>query len=129
VEPAYQRHVKSQLTPALTEELHTVDALAQRLLEAMVEAADELRELHVFNAKSAAVQTLLSRVLHDELHFQEEVVLRPQDGLVTRARPDFFFPLSDERGILAEVERGGTTTTTSRTSGRLTCHRTRITCS
>jgi hypothetical protein len=29
---------------------------------------------------------------------------------VTYARPDFFFRLAPERGILAEVERGGTTT-------------------
>ena len=32
------------------------------------------------------------------------------DSLVTHARPDFFYRLSDDRGILAEVERGGTTT-------------------
>jgi hypothetical protein len=38
------------------------------------------------------------------------VGLTPQDGLVTRARPDFYYRLSDCRGILSEVERGGTTT-------------------
>jgi len=29
---------------------------------------------------------------------------------VTRARPDFVFRLGAERGVIAEVERGGTTT-------------------
>jgi hypothetical protein len=28
---------------------------------------------------------------------------------VTRARPDFYFPLSTGTGVIAEVERGGTT--------------------
>ena len=37
-------------------------------------------------------------------------MLTPQSGLVTQARPDFFFELTEGRGIIAEVERGGTTT-------------------
>ena len=53
---------------------------------------------------------MFSELLTHELGFREEVVLTPQDGLVTQARPDFFYRLSAERGILAEVERGGTTT-------------------
>ena len=44
------------------------------------------------------------------MDFREEVVLTPQDGLVTRARPDFVYRLGPSRGIVAEVERGGTTT-------------------
>ncbi len=36
--------------------------------------------------------------------------MTPQSGLVTQARPDFFFELLDGRGIIAEVERGGTIT-------------------
>jgi hypothetical protein len=42
--------------------------------------------------------------------FATEVVVTPEDGLVTRARPDFFLRLSPGRGILAEVERGGAVT-------------------
>lgn len=37
-------------------------------------------------------------------------MITPQTGFVTAARPDFFFPLSEGRGVIAEVERGGTTT-------------------
>ncbi len=69
-----------------------------------------MRALHIFNAQSKALQNHFSKVLHDELGFAEEVVLTPQDGLVTYARPDFFYRLAPNRGILAEVERGGTTT-------------------
>ncbi len=36
-------------------------------------------------------------------------MLTPQDGLVTQARPDFFFAIAPGRGVIAEVERGGTT--------------------
>ena len=41
-----------------------------------------------------------------ELRGEKEVVLTPQDGLVTQSRPDFFYRLAPGRGILAEVERG-----------------------
>ena len=52
----------------------------------------------------------MAKLLREELHFSEEVVLTPELGFVTRARPDFFYRLDDGRGVLAEVERGGTTT-------------------
>lgn len=42
--------------------------------------------------------------------FQEETCFAAEVGLTTRSRPDFIYRLSDKRGILAEVERGGTTT-------------------
>lgn len=38
--------------------------------------------------------------------------LEHHDGLVTRARPDFYVPLTPVTGIIAEVERGGTTANT-----------------
>ena len=41
--------------------------------------------------------------------FVSEVILTPDDGLVTQARPDFYLRLSESTGIIAEVERGGTT--------------------
>ena len=66
--------------------------------------------LHVHGAKSKAIQDHFAILLSEELGFREEVVLTPQSGLVTQARPDFFFELNDGRGIIAEVERGGTTT-------------------
>jgi hypothetical protein len=90
--------------------MRTVDALAERLKRHVEETALAIAELHVFGASSSAVQAHFSHLLKTELGFSEEVVLTEQEGLVTRARPDFFFGLGNGRGILAEVERGGTTT-------------------
>ena len=87
-----------------------MDDLAARLVEHIDEAAEVIAKLHVHGASSAVVQAHFAQLLKDELDFDEEVVLTPQDGLVTRARPDFYFDLGQGRGILAEVERGGTTT-------------------
>jgi len=52
---------------------------------------------------------VMGELLH-EVGFIPEVVLTPQAGFVTRARPDFVHRMSEGRGIIAEVERGGTTT-------------------
>jgi hypothetical protein len=57
-----------------------------------------------------AVQSIVAELLRERLGFSEEVVLSPESGFVTQARPDFIYPLGAGRGILAEVERGGTTT-------------------
>ena len=46
----------------------------------------------------------------EELGFDEEMRLAGEVGLTTQVRPDFIFHLEPGRGILAEVERGGTTT-------------------
>lgn len=87
-----------------------VDSLADDLRKHVEETAEAIKALHVHGASSSAVQAHFSRVLKGRLGFREEVVLTPQDGLVTRARPDFVFEISPGRGVIAEVERGGTTT-------------------
>jgi len=107
---SYARHVRSTLTPDDEAEMLLVDELAQGLLAHVYETSSEIALLHVHGASSSAVQTHFSRLLKAQLGFEEEVVLTPQEGLVTRVRPDFFFRLREGRGILAEVERGGTTT-------------------
>jgi hypothetical protein len=66
--------------------------------------------IHIHGAKSRAIQDHFAELLRQELGFGEEVVLTPQTGLVTQARPDFFFEIAHGRGIIAEVERGGTIT-------------------
>lgn len=81
-----------------------------RLLQHLEESSSEVAKVHVHGAKSQVVQRLFALLLRDELGFSEEVVLTRQDLFVTRSRPDFFFELSTGRGVLAEVERGGTTT-------------------
>lgn len=90
--------------------MRAVDGLAVKLLTHIVATTTEIATLHVHGAKSKAIQDHFALLLREELGFREEVVLTPQSGLVTQARPDFFFGLAEGRGIIAEVERGGTIT-------------------
>jgi hypothetical protein len=106
----YARHVKASLSPEQTAELAVVDSLAQKLLAHIDATTVEIATLHVHGAKSRSIQDHFATLLREELGFGEEVVLTPQTGLVTHARPDFFFEIGDGRGIIAEVERGGTIT-------------------
>lgn len=108
--PEYKRWTRSILDDAEQVELALVDEIAERLLAHMSLHADTVAAAHVHGASSQTVQALFAVLLNEELGFEEEVVLTPQEGLVTLARPDFFYRFNDERGILAEVERGGTTT-------------------
>jgi len=105
----YARHVRADLSTPETQELQAVDALASRLRSHLTARTDVLRSLHVYNAQSKAIQNEVGSLLENELAFRSEIVLTPQDGLVTQARPDFFFDLGAGRGVIAEVERGGTT--------------------
>ena len=106
----YARHVKASVTPEQAVELAAVDSLAEKLVAHIVATSTEIATLHVHGAKSKEIQDHFAKLLREELGFGEEVVLTPQSGLVTHARPDFFFELTEGRGIIAEVERGGTTT-------------------
>jgi hypothetical protein len=106
----YKRWTRLNVSSEETAELALVDELATSLDQHIRDASEDLKVLHVHGAPSKAIQDRLGALLRDELRFDEEVVLTPQDGLVTRARPDFFFRINDSRGILAEVERGGATT-------------------
>ena len=107
---SYARFTRSTLTPAEEQELFRVDALAQRLGKHLQGRAVDIDAAHVHRASSGAIQTIVSQLLREQLQFREERVLTPEHGFVTQARPDFFFRLSESRGVLAEVERGGTTT-------------------
>src|SRR5215213_5246418 len=98
------------MTTEETREMARVDALASELREHLRASASEIAQVHVYRAPSSAVQKIVSELLRERLGFGEEVVLTPEYGFVTAARPDFYYGLSPGRGILAEVERGGTTT-------------------
>ena len=87
-----------------------MDRLAILLAAHIVATRDAIAAIHIHGAMSRSLQDHFSQLLRVELGFGEEVVLTPQTGFVTQARPDFFFRLSPGRGIIAEVERGGTTT-------------------
>lgn len=106
----YRRHVKAVIPPQYSAELAEVDDLARSLLGHIVETSAEIEAIHVHGAMSKTVQDHFAGLLRLRLGFDEEVVITPQSGFVTQARPDFFFRLAPGRGVIAEVERGGTTT-------------------
>lgn len=105
----YTRLVRARPSPRELEEISIVDEIAHRLGAFLESNADRISGVHVFRAQSRAVQDVVGELLKG-VGFREEVVLTPQDGFVTRARPDFYHSLGQGRGIIAEVERGGTTT-------------------
>ena len=96
------------LTGEEQREVEAVRMLAAHLHEELEERDRAINQAHVVGAQSSEIQKIVAEVLTDALDFGQEVVLTPQDGIVTRARPDFVFPLSPGRGVMAEVERGGT---------------------
>lgn len=106
----YARLVKSTLTAAETAELGQVDRQANVLRRYLESNSGAVADAHVHGAQSMAIQRLVSAILKAKLGFEEEVVLTNEHGLTLLARPDFVYKLSPERGIIAEVERGGTTT-------------------
>lgn len=106
----YVQHVRSDVATGAGSEVERVSALAEQFRIALESRAADVASAHVHGAQSGAIQSLVSQILLSQMGFDEEVVLRPEDEFVTHARPDFYFDLGDGRGILAEVERGGTTT-------------------
>ncbi|QAY63504.1 hypothetical protein ET495_09870 [Xylanimonas allomyrinae] len=106
----YSRQVKAVVPPELASELAIVDGLALQLVEHIAATRNVIATLHIHGASSLAIQNHIAELLRVKLGFGEEVVLTPQTGFVTQARPDFFYRLAPGRGIIAEVERGGTTT-------------------
>ncbi len=106
----YQRLQRSVLEENYVEALAAVDDLAGQLREALEAQATAIDLAHVHGASSSAVQSIVSSILKDRLGFREEQLLTPDDGLVSKPRPDFFHRLGPGQGVIAEVERGGTVT-------------------
>jgi hypothetical protein len=102
----YARFVRHVLAPGEAQELVVVDQTAQTLQQFLEQKAEQIDRAHVFGAQSAVIQAIIGGLL-GQAGFASEVVITPEDGFVTRARPDFFLRLGPGRGILAEVERGG----------------------
>ncbi len=100
--------MRSAITPDEREEQVRVDELARGLARFLHQHEAEIRVAHVHGAHSSAIQVIVARLLMEEMGFEQEVILTQSDGFVSRARPDFIFRLAPGRGILAEVERGGT---------------------
>ena len=90
--------------------LESVSQLANQLRVALDNEAVAIDLAHVHGASSAAVQLIVSSILKDRLGFDEEVLLTPEDGIVSRPRPDFYYRIGPGEGVVAEVERGGTVT-------------------
>ena len=88
-------------------EIATVASVVDQLVAKLTQQDVDINRAHVVGAQSSVIQAIVGATLRD-IGFGEEVVLTPQDGLVTRSRPDFVLPLGPGRGVMAEVERGGT---------------------
>lgn len=101
----YERFLRTGVDPEGAE-IRQVKALADQLAAWIDQLDAEIAAAHVHGAQSSAIQGLVGTAL-EEVGFTPEQVLGPQEGFSTRARPDFFFALSEGRGIIAEVERGG----------------------
>jgi hypothetical protein len=106
---AHVRFARHALTPAEAAEAATVDGIAATLERFLDQESPRIDAAHVHGAQSKTIQDIIGGLLLGA-GFATEVVLTPEDGLVTRARPDFFLRLAPGRGILAEVERGGAVT-------------------
>ena len=106
----YVRFVRNNLTESERAEIHVVDRIAEKLTEHLQEQQTQIAQVHVWGVQSKAVQDIVALLLQERLDFEQEYVLTPEEGLVVKPRPDFYRGLSPGRGILAEVERGGTTT-------------------
>jgi hypothetical protein len=119
---SYTRLVRSNLSPVEAAEQQVVDGLAAELRRHIASRAEEIRHVHVHGAQSLSVQRVVAELLCGTLEFRQEVVLTPQEGFVTRARPDFYRQVSPGRGILAEVERGGTITNNHDLKDLWKCH-------
>jgi hypothetical protein len=107
VDTPYERLVREPLSAHEVTEMVSVDDAAQRLRQHIQARSYAIDAAHVHGAQSSVIQALIGSLLLT-IGFHEEEVLRPQEGFVTHARPDFFLHLGANRGVLAEVERGGT---------------------
>jgi hypothetical protein len=103
------RLVRTSLSPEDSAALQTTDVLAEALRVGLDARRTDIDLAHVHGAGSAAIQYIVGSILR-ELAFREEVVLTPEDGFVIHARTDFYHRISAGRGVIAEVERGGTVT-------------------
>lgn len=90
--------------------IKAVDVLATELRSALELESGRIDAAHVHGASSASVQMIVSSILKEKLGFDEEVLLTPEDGIVSRPRPDFYYRIGPGEGVIAEVERGGTVT-------------------
>lgn len=104
----HARFVRTAVSEFESQELIRVGSIANELQRHLETHSQEIAAAHVHGAPSSAIQEIVSNLLRTHLGFAEEVVLTPDQGFVTAARPDFIYRLAPGRGILAEVERGGT---------------------
>ena len=94
-------------TPSETDEITCVRTLSDALVTHLRSIEPEIDAAHQPNAQSKAIQDLVNNWLVIE-GFESEYLGAFAETPGTKSRPDFYLDLGDERGILVEVERGGT---------------------
>ena len=99
---------RSRLEEQHLASIRAVDDLATRLRTALDLQTAAIDRAHVHGAKSLAIQQIVSSILKGTLGFDEEMLLTPENGIVSKPRPDFFYRIGPGEGVIAEVERGGT---------------------
>ncbi|WP_072314528.1 hypothetical protein [Agrococcus sp. Marseille-P2731] len=106
----YQRFERTQVNDDERSELADVDRIATSLRGFLEGATARLMEGHVHGAQSSAIQALIAEHLEQLGGFTPESNVLVGPALTLRPRADFYASLGVSRGIVVEVERGGTTT-------------------
>ena len=94
-------------SPDASVEIARVRSFSESLVAHLRSIETEIDAAHVPNAQSSAIQDLVNDWLESR-GFISEYLDAFASSASTRSRPDFYFDLGSGRGILVEVERGGT---------------------
>lgn len=106
----YTRYVRTQISSAETLELRKVDSIASSLIDFMREQERAFAQGHVHGAGSSVIQALVGMHLMGQPGFVSESIVLTGPSISVKPRADFYGSLGPDRGIVVEVERGGTTT-------------------
>jgi hypothetical protein len=106
----YTKYVRGSITRTEERELIEVDRLARGLRAHLESQRAQLAEGHIHGARSSVIQDLVAEHLVAERQFVSESTVLSGAAIQAKPRADFFGRLGEGRGIIVEVERGGTTT-------------------
>lgn len=100
---------RTRMTPVERAETMVVRSHAAALREHIAARSADIARAHAHRASSSAIQRIMAEHL-DRNHFRSERKVKGVPEYSGGARADFYRALGPGRGILVEVERGGTVT-------------------